>query len=325
MDKNQTLNQNKTERFNITSISRFSYKSVIPFFTVLGLYTLWVVFALDGPRGDHILLLVGLTVIYFFNKTGQKMVLGFLFLIFYWMVFDSIRLWPNYEYATIHIGDLYQNELNWFGIQTAEGKITANEYFGIHNHTFFDIYTAIIYICWIPVPFTFAMYLFFSKRRKVLVKFLFAFLSVSLFGLLFQYIYPAAPPWYVELYGTEGAFQEVSGNPGRLINFDKYFGVNVFSGMYNLNANVYAAVPSLHCAFPIIQLFFAIKYKFKKWGIFFTILMISTWFSAVYTNHHYIIDVLCGITTALIAIATYSLLIKTKYNDFLNKYGNTIS
>jgi hypothetical protein len=33
------------------------------------------------------------------------------------------------------------------------------------------------------------------------------------------------------MYGTEGAFQEVPGNAGRLINFDKYFGVNVFSGM----------------------------------------------------------------------------------------------
>lgn len=286
---------------------------------------LWVAFGLGGFRTDHILLLVASTLLYFIHEDGRKLVQAFALLIVYWIVFDSIRLFPNYEYNAIHIGDLYRNELNWFGIQTAEGLITANEFFGKHNHTFLDIYSAIIYISWIPVPLAFGLYLFITKKRVTLVHFWFAFLLVSILGLIIQYAYPAAPPWYVEMYGPDGVFQKVPGNPGRLINFDRFFGVNLFSGMYNLNANVYAAVPSLHCAFPIIQLFFAIKYKFKGWGIVFTILMLSTWFSAVYTNHHYIIDVLCGIGTALLAISIYNLLLKTKFKTFLDSYGKKVS
>lgn len=318
------MEQYKVENIQASQYKRFSYSSVIPYLITLGLYSLWVIFALDGFRGDHIFLIVGLTLIYFFNGVSRKLFNGYIFLMIYWFIFDSIRLWPNYEYRDIHIGDLYANELSWFGVQTAEGLITANEFFGLHNHLFFDIYSAIIYISWIPIPFIFGFYLFFSKRRTTLVHFWFAFLMVSVFGLIVQYIYPAAPPWYVEMYGTEGAFQEVPGNPGRLINFDKFFGVTIFSNMYSLNANVYAAVPSLHCAFPIIQLFFAIKYKLKGWAIGFTILMISTWFSAVYTNHHYIIDVLCGIGTALAAVLVYNLLLKTRLKAFLDNYGSKL-
>jgi len=253
------------------------------------------------------------------------MVLGFLFLILYWMIFDSVRAFPNYEYFPIHISDLYQAELKWFGISTKEGLITANEYFGLHNNTFLDIYSAFIYICWIPIPFIFGMYLFWSDKRTVMVHFWFTFLVVSILGLIFQYLYPAAAPWYVELYGIDEGFQKVPGNPGRLIKFDEFFGLNVFSNMYSLNANVYAAVPSKHCAFPVVSLFFALKSKSKIWTSLFIILTLSTWFSAVYTNHHYIIDVLCGIFTAVLAIGVYLLLMKTRMKGFLNDYGQKIS
>jgi len=117
-------------------------------------------------------------------------------------MFDSVRAFPNYEYFPIHIGDLYQAELSWFGIQTSEGLITANEYFGKHNSTFLDIYSAFIYICWIPVPFIFGLYLFFTNIRIGIVHFWFTFLLVSTLGLIFQYLYPAAAPWYCFLHSN---------------------------------------------------------------------------------------------------------------------------
>ena len=315
---------NNIESIRTYSSSRFSFSSVIPYLLIVILYFLWVRYGINDLRRDHFILIFGVSFVYFIHETGRKLVFGYAFLILYWIIFDSVRIFPNYEYAAVHIGDLYQNELAWFGIQTKEGLITANEYFGKHNSIFLDIYSAVIYICWIPVPFIFGMYLFFSKKRPALVHYLFTFLLVSMLGLTFQYLYPAAAPWYVELYGIESGFQKVPGNPGRLVNFDHFFGVDVFSNMYSLNANVYAAVPSKHCAFPVISLFFALKYRLKVWSIFFTILMLSTWFSAVYTNHHYIIDVISGIATALLGLAIYSLLLKTKFKTFLIQYGKRL-
>ncbi len=304
--------------------SRFSYSSIVPYFLIVALYLLWVTFGINELRRDHFILIFGVSLVYFSNETGRKLALGYIFLIIYWILFDSVRAFPNYEYMPIHIGDLYNMELSWFGISTSEGVITANEYFGIHNSIFFDIYSAIIYICWIPVPFVFGLYLFFTNRRKALVHFWFAFLVVSVFGLTFQYLYPAAAPWYVELYGIEGGFQKVPGNPGRLVNFDHFFGVDTFSNMYSMNANVYAAVPSKHCAFPIIALFFALRSKLRWWIIGFSILTVSTWFSAVYSNHHYIVDVIAGIGTALLALAFYNLLMKTRVKTWLDKYGEKL-
>jgi inositol phosphorylceramide synthase catalytic subunit len=310
---------------DVTASDRFSNSSVLFYLIIMGIYSLWVFFLLDGFRPDHYLLIIGVTTIYFFNKTSRKLVLGLGFLIIMWFLYDSLRLFPNYEFNTIHIGELYQLEKALFGIQTLDKVVTANEFFDIHNHPFFDIYTAIIYISYVPAPIILGSYLFFSKRRITMVHFFFTFLLVCLTGWTFHYIYPAAPPWYVEMYGVDSAFQKVPGNPARLINFDKYFGVNIFSTQYSLNGNVYAAVPSLHCAYPIIQLYFVIKNKLK-WGIlFYIIFMLSTWFSAVYTNHHYIIDVLCGIGTALLAITIYNLLLKTKFKTFLDNYGKWIS
>lgn len=318
------MKENNLDRIGAFTSNRFSSASVIPYFLIVASYLLWVHYGINELRRDHFILIVGVSIVYFSSELGRKLTLGFGFLILYWLIFDSVRAFPNYEYSAIHIGDLYQAEKNWFGIQSDQGIITANEYFGIHNNTFFDIYSAVIYICWIPVPFLFGMYLFFANKRVTMVHFWFAFLIVSILGLTFQYLYPAAAPWYVELYGADGGFQKVPGNPGRLINFDHFFGIDTFSNMYSLNANVYAAVPSKHCAFPIIALFFAVTARLRWWIVGFSILMVSTWFSAVYSNHHYIIDVIAGIGTAILALVIYKLLLKTKVKAFLDNYGNKL-
>ncbi|CAF1524714.1 unnamed protein product [Adineta steineri] len=64
--------------------------------------------------------------------------------------------------------------------------------------------------------------------------------------------------------------------------------------MYSKNANVFAAIPSLHAAYPTITDLF-----------FFTF---GVWFSAVYSGHHYVIDVLAGGTCAVTAYTLYRLI-----------------
>lgn len=308
------------------SFQRFSAKNVIPFFIIASLYTLWVNFALGGIRGDHYLFIIGVTVLYFLGETTRKMVWAFGFILIYWFIFDSIRLIPNYEInPPLHIAEPYLAEKAWFGIETSQGILTPNEYIEQnYTNTFLDIYTAIIYLSWIPIPLAFSFYLFFSKQRDKMVNYLFGFLMVSQLGLIIQFIYPAAPPWYVDLHGFEENLN-IPGNPGRLIEFDKFFGTSLFESMYGLNANVFAAIPSLHCAFPIILIFFSWKYKLRGWMILGIILMLSTWFSAVYTYHHYIIDVILGVLTALMTVFIYRLLMKTKVKDWLDRYGQIVS
>ena len=186
------------------AFQRFSTNTLLAYFGVALFYSCWVMIAIGGFRKDHYIFLIGCSLIFFVNQTGRKLIHAFAFLLLYWFIFDSIRIYPNYLLnPPLHISEPYLLEKSLFGITTANGIITPNEFWGTHHNTFLDIFTAIIYISWIPLPLAFAFWLFFTRRRKIMVRFLFTFLLVSQLGLLFQYLYPAAPPWYIELYGFE--------------------------------------------------------------------------------------------------------------------------
>jgi membrane-associated phospholipid phosphatase len=111
-----------------------------------------------------------------------------------------------------------------------------------------------------------------------------------------------------------------------LIEVDEYFGISLFRGMYDMNGNVFAAIPSLHCAFPIILLYFAAAKRLKGWFTFALIMMVSTWFAAVYTNHHYVIDVILGISTGILAVSIYHFIVRrTRIYDWLERYAQYVS
>jgi inositol phosphorylceramide synthase catalytic subunit len=306
------------------SFERFAPEMVIPYVLLGGIYLMWVTMAI-GWRSDHTLYFGGITVLFFASGYTRKLVQSFGFILLYWFIFDSVRLFPNYEINPLHISEPYLAEKAWFGITTDSGILTPNEYWAQHRHILLDVYTAMIYLAWIPVPLAFGLYHFFTNKRHIVIHYLFTFLMVTQLGLLFQYLYPAAPPWYVELYGFEPHYN-TPGNPGALINVDHYFGISLFSGMYDMNGNVFAAIPSLHCAFPIILLYFAATNKLRGWLVLAIILMVSTWFSAVYTNHHYTIDVILGIATGALAVSIYHFVVKrTRVYDWLEQYAKYVS
>lgn len=100
-----------------------------------------------------------------------------------------------------------------------------------------------------------------------------------------------------------------------------------FDSIYGRNANVFAAVPSLHAAYMVVALCYAIVNKCNKFVIIlFAIIMAGIWGTAVYTSHHYIIDVTLGICCALLGILLFEKgLMKTGwFKNFFNRYYNYI-
>ena len=89
-----------------------------------------------------------------------------------------------------------------------------------------------------------------------------------------------------------------------LARFDALTGLPVFHALYGQNANVFAAVPSLHAAYMLVATVYAVLGRSRRWlTALFAFICIGIWFTAVYTCHHYIIDVLLGIVTALVGVA----------------------
>lgn len=302
---------------------KHSRKEVLTVGIISVIYLAWSGFVI-GIRSDHFALLAMMLIAYFASPTSKKVLLSILFFILYWIVYDATRLVPNYEVNPVHIQEPYELEKALFGIETSKGVVTPNEYFIENTHPVLDVISGIFYLTWVPVPVIFGIWMYF-KDKKLLLQYSVAFFLVNVFGFIIYYLYPAAPPWYVALHGFEENFN-IPGNEAGLANFDKLFGIDLFHSMYARNANVFAAIPSMHSAFPALSLYYAIKKKSNFWIGLFIIVGIGIWFSAVYSIHHYIIDVLLGILCAVLAILLFEILRKNdKIQNLLLKYEAIVS
>lgn len=248
-----------------------------------------------------------------------------------WAIFgcsyDCMRLLPNFEVNPIDIRGLYETEKQWFGIVTAAGTVTPNEFFALHHHTVADLLAGFFYLCWVPVPIGFSIYLYIKGDCKNYLRFSTAFLLINFVGFAGYYIHPAAPPWYVMQYGFEPILH-TPGNVAGLGRFDQLTGIPVFQALYGKNSNVFAAVPSLHAAYMLVTTIYAIISKQRKTTIgIFAFICVGIWFTAIYSAHHYVIDVLLGILTCFVGIGIleFVLLKIPTVQQFMKQYVQLIA
>ncbi|RYY35043.1 MAG: inositol phosphorylceramide synthase [Sphingobacteriaceae bacterium] len=292
--------------------------------SVISIAYLLLSWAVVGFKTDQVVLVILFNLFYYVTPISRKFIVGFAIFIVYWIVYDYMKAFPNYNYNPVHIADLYNFEKHTFGIHTNGTIVTPNEYWRTHGHTFLDVLTGIFYLCWIPVPIAFAVFLFFKNRRQFIC-FLLTFFFVNLLGFVVYYTYPAAPPWYVQFNG----FDFIKGTPGNvagLAKFDAFFNVGVFKSIYAKGSNVFAAMPSLHSSYPVIVLFYGLRNKLGLANIFFAVVMVGIWFSAVYTSHHYVLDVAFGIVCAISGIVLFELVILriNAIRRFIDNYARFI-
>jgi inositol phosphorylceramide synthase catalytic subunit len=259
---------------------------------------------LIGFKTDQLFLAAVFNACYFATATSRQFILGFSIFIVYWIIFDYMKAIPNYKVNEVHIADLYAAEKKWFGISEAGKLLTPNEFWEVHQRWWLDLAAGIFYLCWIPVPLAFAAYLFF-KNKPLFLQFSLTFVLINMLGFVVYYIYPAAPPWFVQQYGIE-FLPGTPGNTAGLSRFDSLTGTSIFKSLYAKGSNVFAAMPSLHSAYPVAVLYYGLKNKSPWWvNLFFGMVMLGIWSAAVYSSHHYILDVLAGICTAIIGIVLF--------------------
>jgi hypothetical protein len=267
-------------------------------------------YLLIGFRPEQLFLTALVNTCYFSSHASRRFITGFSVFIIYWVIFDYMKAFPNYRYAPVHIESLYDLERSVFGIHTGGKILTPNEYWLVRQNSCFDVVTGFFYLTWIPVPLGLAAYLFFRDKKQFMY-FSCTFLLVNLIGFVIYYLYPAAPPWYVQLHGF-GFNPHTPGNTAGLARFDAFFHVHIFSGLYAKSSNVFAAMPSLHSAYPVIVFYFGWKNRLGKVNILFGLLMVGIWFAAVYNSHHYVLDVIAGLMCAVLGIWLFGRIINSR-------------
>lgn len=270
---------------------------------------------LIGFNPEQVYLVLLFNGLFFSSHITRKFITGFSIFIVFWIIFDCMKAFPNYRYHSVQIESLYQTEKKLFGITEQGIILTPNEYWLKHGNAFLDVITGLFYLCWVPIPLAFAGYLFF-KNRTMFLHFSLTFLLVNLVGFALYYICPAAPPWYVQQHGFS-FLPGTPGNPAGMEKFDHFFGIGIFRSLYSKSSNVFAAMPSLHASYPVIVLFYALKYKLGWVKVVFAIIMLGIWFSAIYSSHHYVLDVLAGIACAIFSIVLFQWLIRK--NELIKK------
>jgi hypothetical protein len=282
------VHQNK---FNLTSI----------IILVISILYLLVIQYYLGLKAEHLIIVCLFNSFYFAGGELKKFIIAFTPFVIFGIVYDMMKIYPNYFFNKIDIQAIYLLEKKLFGINYNNMVLTPNEYFDLKHNLLLDFVGAFFYLNWMTVPLGFAFYLYL-KDRKYFIFFASAFLVVNLIGFCLYYVHPAAPPWYVKLYGFE-LHKNVLGNPAGFQRFDDFFNIKIFGSIYSKNSNIFAALPSLHAAYPIVALYYGLKSNKKsKLNYFFMFFIIGTWFAALYSGHHYLIDIILGIACAFTGI-----------------------
>ncbi len=298
--------------------------NIILLFSLSGFYLLLSYF-LIGYKQEQLVLVALVNTLYFLSDVTRRFVIGFSVFIVFWILYDYLKAIPNFNYREVTIEGIYNLEKNIFGVNENGTRLTLNEYWVAHGTPFLDIICGFFYLNWMPVPLLFAIYLF-NKNKKEFLYFSLTFFLVNILGFIIYYIVPAAPPWYVQKYGFEFTPLTQSNIAG-LVKFDNIVGAPVFGSIYSKGSNVFAAMPSLHSAYPLVVLVYSIRNSFKWMSIFFAIITVGIWFAAVYTSHHYLLDVLAGISCASTGIILFLyVVLKIKFiRDRIEKWEKLIS
>ncbi|MCI0512539.1 phosphatase PAP2 family protein [candidate division KSB1 bacterium] len=184
-----------------------------------------------------------------------------------------------------------------------------------------DVYAANFYTAHFAAPLLMGWIFWHTvDDRKFFYRFTFTITILNIMALITFMAYPAAPPWYVMKQGfvqPNVTYDYGIFSAGALINVDNMIRVKFFTTLWdNFNSNLFAAIPSLHGAYPIVISWFGYL-KFRKKPLLWAWYPISTWFSAVYLNQHYIIDLIIG---GFYIIVAYQIVHRWLMPKFLNKF-----
>jgi PAP2 superfamily protein len=130
----------------------------------------------------------------------------------------------------------------------------------------------------------------YLRRHESFARFRNTILLANVIGLIGYVALPTAPPRMLPGFG----FSDTLGSIG---------GVNHGSGLVQLAANPYAAMPSLHAADAlIVGIVLASVCRHRLAKVIWWLWPVWVWFSVMATANHFGLDVLAGVLVALIAL-----------------------
>lgn len=259
--------------------------------------------ALGGAGREHFIAVALFLGLALWSDGSRRLAHVAMPFLLYGVVYDSMRWYEDIIRSPIvHLHEPYNFDLRLFGIHTAAGTLTPNEWFQLHTNPALDFVCGLSY-----TPFLFigesavlALYLLYSGQERRAVRFTWVFVISNFIGFSLYYIYPAAPPWYVAAHGFT-ADLSIRASAAGALRFDQLVGFPVMASFYGKSADVFGAIPSLHVVYPFLAMVYGWHLRrFRRIAAPYFLLVC---FAAVYLNHHYLLDIFLGLAIALAVMA----------------------
>ncbi|HSC72823.1 MAG TPA: phosphatase PAP2 family protein [Gaiellaceae bacterium] len=131
----------------------------------------------------------------------------------------------------------------------------------------------------------------YLRRNPAFTRFRNTILLANVLGLIGYVLLPTAPPRFFTSIGFTNTLGQIGG-------------LNHGSGLVELAANPYAAMPSLHAADAlIVGVVLATVVRRWPWKMLWLLWPVWVWFSVMATANHFWLDVLAGILLGTVALA----------------------
>jgi hypothetical protein len=136
-----------------------------------------------------------------------------------------------------------------------------------------------------------------ERSRQRFLRHIRAFTILNFGGLALYLLLPVAPPWWVTLNGMA----QPTGDLIAQVKMSAAMDGSLVQALIRNAAQWFAAVPSLHGAYPVLLFLLALRDR-NRWIVTGVALYgAAMWMATVILNQHYIIDLLIGAAMAMIA------------------------
>jgi hypothetical protein len=188
---------------------------------------------------------------------------------------------------------LRQLELATFAVSPG---VTLQDWFQLHHAPFWDVVFAVPYTVFAYLALIYSAYLYFVDRPRMR-RYLWAFAIANFMSFVVWMALPAAPPWYVRAHGCDVSMSALP-NAAGLLRVDELFGIHYYERFYSRAAFVFGAMPSMHCAYPMLGLLTAWRSTTWKTRPIHLLYALTMFIGSNYLDHHWVWDGLAGIALA---------------------------
>jgi hypothetical protein len=263
--------------------------------------------ATNSLRAYHWFMLLTIPGALMSAERGRRFFLDWAPLFAFWLVYDRLRLIQPLLYTRVAVDGPFLIERAAFG-WLASGEIPAHRahaWLGSHPGMLASAVewaAQIVYFSHLfVVPLAIAgIWMLGSTRQDFRTSFLRhvrAFTVLNFSAIVIYLALPVAPPWWVTLNGMAKPTADLIATA----NMSAAMHGTLIQGMIKNASQLFAAVPSLHGAYPVLLLLLLPRAKNRLVFSVAAVYCCAMWVSTVVLNQHYVIDLAAGAVMAIAA------------------------